>query len=100
MFIENKQNHQPLTRLEQNDVLSAAAARGSPSVRILVPVEQRLKPLLALTLADLLGVARLEVLWSDFQEPLRVNCADFSHVLLRGLDQFVVDDPLGPLVEN
>ena len=86
--------------LDLNVVRSTAAARGSPGVRILVPVEQRLKPLLALTLADLLRVARLEVLWSNFEQPLRVNCADFTHVLLGSLDQFVVNDPLGPLVEN
>ena len=79
---------------------SAASARGAPSVRILVPVEQRFQLLLALPLADLLRIAFFEVFGSYLEEPFGVDGAHLPHILFSGLDKLMVDDPLGSFVEQ
>ena len=55
---------------------------------------------MSLALADLLGVAFFEELRSDFEQPLRVDSAHFTHVLLGRLNQLVVYHPLGALIEQ
>lgn len=48
----------------------------------------------------MVGIGLLEVFRGDLRQPLRVDGAHFSHVLLRCLHELVVDDPLWALVEQ
>lgn len=53
-----------------------------------------------LDFAQLAAVALLVKVGRDLSEPLGVNHADFTHVLLAGLHKLVVDNPLRALVEQ
>ena len=55
---------------------------------------------MSLALANLLGVALFKELRGDLEEPFGVDSAHFTHVLLRGLHQLVIYDPLRSLVEQ
>lgn len=45
-------------------------------------------------------VCSLEEIWCDFDQPFRVNNRDISHVLLTREDKFMVDNPIGWLLEE
>lgn len=53
-----------------------------------------------LSLAEFVWIACLEETRSHFQQPLWINGANLPHVLLGREDEFVIDDPLGVLVEQ
>ena len=61
---------------------------------------ERLEALLPLPFANGLLVDLLEVLWSNLEEPFRLDGENFSHVFLGRHHKLVVDDPLWILVEQ
>lgn len=63
-------------------------------------VEKGLQFFLALDLAHGSPIPYLVEVRCDFSQPSRVHSTDLAHVLFAGLDQLVVDDPLGTLVEQ
>ena len=63
-------------------------------------VEEGLQFFLSLDLAHSSPIAYLVEVRCDFSQPSRVHSADLTHVLFAGLNQLVVDDPLGTLVEQ
>lgn len=60
----------------------------------MVPIIQWLDPLLALSLAHLSRIGRLVEPRCQLNKPLGVYDSDFSHVLLCGHHELMVDDPI------
>ena len=78
----------------------SALSGNTPRIRLLVFVVQRLEPLISFDFAELGRVRESEKGWSKFHQPLGIDDSHFTHVLLCGLNQFVVDDPLGLPVKD
>lgn len=72
---------------------SLSDPRDSPRVRLLVLVEERLQALILLELAELRWIGEAEERRRKLDQPLRVDRRHFPHVLLRCLNQLVVNDP-------
>ena len=85
-------------------VLSSTRATKSsgntPGIWFFEFVVQRLEFLLLLLHREFGGIACFEESRGEFDQPLRVDCCYFSHVLFGGQDELVIDAPVGLSIEH
>ena len=72
-------------------IATPSGSADTPRVRFLVLVVQRFQPLVLLELAELRGVREAEEGRCKLYQPFRIDRGHLAHVLLRRLDELVID---------
>jgi len=79
---------------------SSECSGNTPCIWFFELVVQRLELLLLLLHRELRRVSSFEEAWSELDEPFRVDCCHFSHVLFAGENELVIDAPVRLAVEH
>ena len=77
---------------------SSLSSTETPSIGILIIfIIQGLKLFVSFSLTENIGISEAIIILSDLDKPFGINFANFSHILLSGKNQFVIDNKLGGL---